>query len=460
MLPIGLLGLLLSRKWLYRLFVFWTLFSASAAANFGEGQNASALQVWMLFGSLWLARLGLDHLLTFSFSGDRRILRPCLWLTAFLFISSLSLVMPVYINGKLAIASPFLFDVSETPLFLTSHNVTQLLYLIFGVLIAICVAHSNLRDEQRHETERIILISAIVLAVWGLIQFVCNVTGIPYPYYIFNNSGSISGGGYSQTFNGLGRITSGTLEASVFAQDLLSLLPLTLAAWLGRGFVLSVWLDRCSAVLFVAVLLLSTSSTAYVGLMALVLVLLPVLLRTGTISKARALKSALITGVTVFAVVALFASSNSVVRDVLTSAVVEKSSSGSALERLMTVQLAFGYFQRFPMLGIGWGSATSHDLIVLLLSNVGIIGACTFFGAMFCIMRANWRAMGPLVSSMDLSRSAWFLGLTMLLFTSIIGGFPLVLGNFWLVLGMAIATGLKTETRESPTSPQSQHASD
>jgi len=61
---------------------------------------------------------------------------------------------------------------------------------------------------------------------------------------------------------------------------------------------------------------------------------------------------------------------------------------------------------------------------------------------------------------MDLSRSAWFLGLTMLLFTSIIGGFPLVLGNFWLVLGMAIATGLKTETRESPTSPQSQHASD
>jgi hypothetical protein len=48
----------------------------------------------------------------------------------------------------------------------------------------------------------------------------------------------------------------------------------------------------------------------------------------------------------------------------------------------------------------------------------------------------------------------------MLLFTSIIGGFPLVLGNFWLVLGMAIATGLKTETRESPTSPQSQHASD
>ena len=57
LLPIGFAGMILSTKWLYRLFVFWTLFSATSAINFGQGEDGSALQVWMFFGFLWLLRL-------------------------------------------------------------------------------------------------------------------------------------------------------------------------------------------------------------------------------------------------------------------------------------------------------------------------------------------------------------------------------------------------------------------
>ncbi|MGB6728267.1 MAG: hypothetical protein WBE74_20415, partial [Terracidiphilus sp.] len=117
LLPIGLAGLCLSTKWLYRLFVFSTLFSASAVMNFGEGEHASALQVWMFFGFLWLLRLLVEHLSTLSFSINRRIVRPCLWLIAFLLIASFSLIMPVYINGSLAITSPYLGDETQTPLY-------------------------------------------------------------------------------------------------------------------------------------------------------------------------------------------------------------------------------------------------------------------------------------------------------------------------------------------------------
>lgn len=444
MLPIGIAGLFFSEKWLYRLFIFWTLFSASAVMNFGAGEEASALSVWMFFGGLWFLRLTLDRLLRFSFSIDRRILRPCLWLIAFLFVAALSLVMPLYINGSLIIASPYLFGGSDVPLFLTWHNVTQLLFLLFGITIAVSVAHANLRNEDRHETERVILLSAVVVSVWGLVQLFCNLTGFPYPDYIFNNSASISAKGYLETVNGISRISSAATEPSVFAQSLLSLLPLTLPAWLNRGSVFSYTIDRSCTVLFIVLLILSTSSTAYVGLFILIPLTLLVYVRTRIIPLTKALKIAAVgigAGMTAIVLAAL---STSIVGDVVSVALLDKSSSSSGLERAMTVALAFGYFQKFPILGVGWGSATSHDLIVKLLSNVGIMGTFTFLGALYCVIRSNWRAMGKLDGPASLSRVAWFIGFMVFLTTCVFAGFPVAYGNFWLVIGMAMSLGWKT----------------
>jgi hypothetical protein len=456
LLPVGLLGLLLSTKWLYRLFVFWTLFSASSAINFGEAEKGSGLQVWMFFGSLWLLRLILEHIPAFSFPIDRRVLRPCLWVTAFLFVGMLSLIMPLYINGRLIIASPYLGDDFGAPLYFTGHHVTQLLYLVFGVTITICVAHYNLSDEQRHETERTILLSAIFVAIWGLFQFVCNVTGISYPDYIFNNSASPFALGFSQTLENVGvrRISSVALEPSVFAQTVVALLPLTLPAWIGRGRILSVALDRFSTVLFLIVLILSTSSTAYVGILILALLLLLVLLRTRIISVVKATVLAACAVAVIVTVAVVSVSAFPVLGDVAKSTLLDKSETFSGLERVMTIELAYGYFVRYPLLGIGWGSAVSHDLIIMLLSNVGVIGALTFLGAMWYTMRSSWRVMDSLDSQMGLSRAAWFLSLAVTLSISIFSGFPLAMGNFWVAIGMVIATSWRSQTeRERQYTP-------
>jgi hypothetical protein len=446
LLPVGFTGLLLSPKWLYRLFVFWTLFSASSVTNFGESDSGSALQVWMFFAFLWLLRLFLERVSTLSFAIDRRVLRPCLWLIGFMAVAGVSLVMPAYIDGRLTIASPILGENTETPLYLTSHNVTQLLYLIFGGLIAICVAHANLSDEKRHETEKIIMLSAIFISIWGLFQFFCNVTGIPYPDFIFNNSGSASGKGFLQTLdNGISRISSTAVEPSVLAQSLITLLPLTLPAWLRKGSVLSRHIDRLASVLFLLLLMLCTSSTAYVGVFILGALLIPLLLRIRAISKGKAI---LLTATAAMATAGLLAAavlSVPIVGEMVNSAILSKSSSGSGIERAMTIALAYGYFLQYPILGIGWGSATSHDLIIKLLSNVGILGTLTFLGAMFSVMRADWRALDSLRIPSSLSRSAWFLSLGVFIVTSILIEFPLVFGNFWLVLGMAIAIGWKSD---------------
>ena len=450
LLPVGAAGLLFSRKWLYRLFVFWTLFSASSAANFGEGENGSALQIWMLFGSLWLLRLLVEHLSTTSFSIDQRIARPSIWLFAFLLVASFSLVMPLYIDGALQIASPRLGDFSETPLHLTLHNFTQLLYLIFGISIAVCVGQENLADTVRHDTERTILLSALFVSSWGLFQFACNLTGVPYPDYIFNNSGSVSGMGFLETLNGIGRVSSVAAEPSVFAQSLVTLLPLTLPAWLGKGSVFSRRIDKLASALFILLLILCTSSTAYIGILLLVLIGFFMLRHTGFFSIGKVITRVFFAAVALFLVSILLASNIPVVRDVMNSVLLEKSGSGSALERVMTVQLAFGYFQKFPWLGIGWGSATSHDLLVKLLSNVGIIGTLTFIGAIYTVLRRGWESLRPFELPIDLSRFAWLLSFSVFILTAVISGFPLAFGNFWLSLGMAISVGWKSNGASAP----------
>jgi hypothetical protein len=441
LLPVGLAGLLMSARWLYRLFVFWTLFSATAVLNVGGSDNGSALQVWMFFGTLWLLRLGLERISLLSFSIDKRLRRTTYWIIAFLGVAAVSLVMPVLINGHLLITSPTLGDNEQTPLFLSGHNVTQLLYLVFGGIIAICVAHVNLQEKQREETERIILYAGIFLACWGILQFFCNVTGIPYPSFLLNNSASESATGYMQTVDeGIRRVSSAAVEPSVLAQALLTLLPLTLPAWRKRGSVFSRRRDRLVALLFILVLVLSTSSTAYLGLVILALTYVVYSVRIGSFSKTKAVLIFVLIGVVASAIVAVAFMSVPIVSGLLQSQLLGKASSGSGIERAMTISLAFGYFQRYPILGIGWGSATSHDLIVKLLSNVGIVGTVVFFCAIFSIVRANWRKISSRSFPLELSREAWLMSLVCFVLTSILIEFPLPFGNFWLILGMSMST--------------------
>ena len=454
LLPLGLLGLLTSAHRLYCIFVFWTLFSATSVINVGGPDNGSAVQVWMFFGTLWLLRLGLERASLLDFSIDDRVKPMAFWILGFLAVATVSLIMPVLINGRLEIASPILGNDQETPLFLSSHNVTQLLYLVFGGVISICVAHVNLVEKNREETERIFLYAGIFIACWGIFQFFCHVTGIPYPSFLLNNSASGSATGYMQKLDtGISRISSAAVEPSILAQGLVTLLPLTLPAWQKRGFVFSRRRDRLITLLFVVVLLLSTSSTAYVGLVILAATYILYAVRAGSFSKTKAIFVFSLIGVMAIAVVALAFISIPVISQLINTLLLSKAYGGSGVERAMTMALAFGYFQKYPILGIGWGSATSHDVVVFLLSNVGIAGEIVFFCAIFSVVRSNWRRITSHDSPLDLSREAWLMSLVSFMLTSILIGFPLVFGNFWLVLGMAMATGSRSATARDMSVP-------
>jgi O-antigen ligase len=209
--------------------------------------------------------------------------------------------------------------------------------------------------------------------------------------------------------------------------------------------VFSIPADRACAILLALLLILCTSSIGYLGILILGALLVPVLVRTRFVSLAKGLRSAAIAIAAAASAIGLSVVSFPLVGDVVNAALLTKASAGSGLERGMTIGLAFGYFQKFPLLGIGWGSASSHDLIVKLLSNVGVIGAISFSAAMYLVLRANWREMEPLTTSISLSRAAWFLGLAVVLLTSVFNEFPLAFGYFWVILGMAMSTGWNSD---------------
>jgi O-antigen ligase len=198
------------------------------------------------------------------------------------------------------------------------------------------------------------------------------------------------------------------------------------------------------AVLFIIVLILSTSSTAYIGLVILALTYVFYSVRTGSLSKKRAIFVFALTSILATAVVAVALISIPFVSELLNTLVLSKATSGSGVERVMTISLASGYFQKYPILGIGWGSATSHDLIVKLLSNVGVVGTAVFFCAIFSIVRSSWQKISSSNSPLELSREAWLMSLVAFVLTSILIEFPLAFGNFWLIVGMSMATACRS----------------
>jgi O-antigen ligase len=207
------------------------------------------------------------------------------------------------------------------------------------------------------------------------------------------------------------------------------------------------------ALLFIIVLFLSTSSAAYVGLAILALTYVVYSVRTGSFSRTKAVFVFGSVGILATAVVAVAFVSVPFVSEFVNSVLLSKASSGSGIERAMTISLAFGYFQKYPILGIGWGSATSHDVIVKLLSNVGVVGTVVFFCAIFSIVRSNWQKISSRNSPLELSREVWLMSLVSFVLTSILIEFPLPFGNFWLIVGMSMATACRPATARDLSVP-------
>lgn len=443
LLGLGILLLPASRKGLYLLTVFFTPFTATAILNVSSGFWLTPFQ-W--FGALWLLReaASLRFLRSPDFAPAPRM--ALLGLALLAASSLLSVFMPALIDGGLQIQSPLLDDPASIPLRLTHTNFSRLVYLGFGMTVTLFMLHSNREFPSIRASLRAFTAAAAFTSLWGIFQFACAVFDLPYPAVLFNNSENAVAQGFTQTLPDvanapLTRISSVAVEPSIFAQYLLSALPLLAGSLAFRAPIWGRRRDAAVAVVVLASLLLSTSSTAYVGLALAALVTLSCSLLAHGLKFRHALLLGLGAAIT-SAVYLLTPNANALIARL----VLAKAAEGSGLERLQSVYKAWGYFVEYPILGIGWGSVTCHDLVVQLLSSAGVIGLLSFAilasGALgslgAAILRAR-RSVDPTVRAIRGWGTGLLASLATLILVQGLTGFAYYFGYFWVVLGLALA---------------------
>lgn len=447
LIPLGVALALVRPKWLYYLTIFFAPFSATSVLNHGSGSAASGVMPYMLLAFLLFLRELANALTRFSIRFARSIRRFVYMLLLFLGVCGASLVMPLIINGKLEVMSGPSLNYALVPLQITRTQFTNLAGLIFGILLAALVAQYNVVPEQFYRSLRVYLISGVFISVWGLMQFGLSIAGIPYPFAVFNNSASSGALGYRATLQAthIQRISSVAMEPSYLAIVLAGMIPMLLIAILYKRPILGRLSDRVALLLIGVVLVLTMSSTGYLGMIVL-MGLLPFCL-----SQYRQFRWKLVAGILLLlgGLVAAFVAIP-VVRDALTVVLIDKAASVSALERLTVIFNDLNYFLKYPLLGIGWASAPTHDLVVGMLANCGLIGFSCFALSIFAIGSRLRRAFALETSIHEaiVPPLMMFLSLFITCLSYVISG-PIGRGEFWIVLGLSISAVVVAGRRQA-----------
>ena len=98
---------------------------------------------------------------------------------------------------------------------------------------------------------------------------------------------------------------------------------------------------------------------------------------------------------------------------------------------------------QYPILGIGWGVATSHDLFIMLLSNCGILGTLSFIIFIFYLIKTTLmlnRTIFTNIKYIQLINIGFIISLINFLLISIFVEFTWYLNHFYLIIAILITT--------------------
>ncbi|HEX5411979.1 MAG TPA: hypothetical protein VFZ27_08965 [Terriglobia bacterium] len=419
-------------RWLYLATVFLIPFTAMAVVNFGWGEGEKGFAAWIFMGSLWMVRTAISRRPFWRHRGWRLTQRARTELLVLLGCAFVSLLVPLIVNGT-AWIQYYRIDSSEMfPLKLDAGRITQTGYFAFGVVFIIFVAIENCDPRRLLESIRTYVASALFVSFWGFVQLGCLLTGHSYPASLFNNSMGTSAQLYVETFWSLNlhRISSVAVEPAQFAFSLL--LPfviLIVAIGLRRPIFSRKW-DMVALLLVTLALLISTSTTAYAGMVLAFGVAIVLLARAGTI---RWFYVFLAAGVAAAAVA--IALTVPLISDLVDLVILNKAQGYSAAERLHSFILALHYFLEFPLFGLSWNAASAGDLAVEFLASLGIVGFSVFAIFLCDELWQLWKAPAR--------GSRWSIiflaAVCLMVVLSEATGFPFAMGYVWFTLGLGIA---------------------
>jgi hypothetical protein len=429
-IPLGIFYFLRSPLKLYELTIFSIPFTGTAIFKISNASfNMEGITPSMFLGVLCLIRHFTSILTKGKIVLNKNLLSGMIALFCLALVAGLSLVMPAIISGDISVLDAYggLYQYTKSkPLYLKFQFVTQVGYFVFGCLLAYYFALKNRTTQELQRSIQVYLYASLFVCCWGLFELLSFYLNIPYPGFLFNQISA--GQGNTLVLEGRPRISSVALEPSILSQQLLTVIPLLFwPIWDKRQYLQKPNI-KILLFLIVVVLLLCVSATAFIGLAAFCgLVIFQLSLRKKWSSKFIYL---LLFG----GVAAIFAT------PVLINKILSKVGAFSGAERILAITAGWDYFSQYPVLGIGWGVFPSWDLIICILTGMGIVGLFIFLWLVSTVF-LNFKNLRK-ADNFDILNMSVLHAFIMLLIVSQASGFIFYSQYFWLVLGLSMAASV------------------
>ena len=402
-----LFALFVGHKVLLVYVVFFMPFSAVAVINFPESENTISYPLFFslaYLASFLIIKLRVVNVLNYQFS---------LFGMFFILYLIVSYLFVPYVD-------PSNYYVNEFSYF-------QVAYLVIGVLLTISIGLDVYKYGFYKAILTTIVWSMLVVSLIGEYQFLSFNFDLYYPSEVFNNSVNPNAQGYTAVLeNGIKRISSVSTEPSIFTQWLVVCFSLFIFMKI-YGYKVGLFTNMVLINSFI-VLMLSTSASAYVGLLSLVLISIGLYVHKS--------RSAMLLGVVLFLTLFLVAALAPFIFDLL----LLKLDSYSFFERFGSITFGWEQFIESPLFGMGWGVITVHSLLVGLLANSGIVGFMMFLYWMLREMAASIRFSKE---KMILIRAqSVLLSILVMMFLQAVTGFVYTYSFFWVILGILVGENL------------------
>lgn len=293
-----------------------------------------------------------------------------------------AVVLPRVFAG-LEVNSPRLSETGTASLEFSSSNIGQAAYLMLNIVLLWYTAQQRDAAGVAASAIRAVMIAGTIVVGVAFYQLASALTGLPFPAdVLYSNDTFVSQSGTS--ILDMPRICSTFTEPAGMAVFLVALVAL-LTSDAGKAAGRAAW--RMPLLLgAVAVLLLSTSSTAYLGLFAIgawrmgAYLLIPLL--RGRLSTRQVVLT--VAGV---AVVSVAIAASASLRDLIQQMVFEKDQSASYAERSDANALAWHIGYSTLGLGAGLGSNRASAFLPSLLSTTGVFGVLLLGALVVTLLR-------------------------------------------------------------------------
>jgi hypothetical protein len=451
LIPLCLAMILCPWRYTVVTLVLSSLLSDAAVINVGN----IGLQPVFFFMPLVIARTAVE--ITLGKQGlNGYALRMIAPLGILLVVSTVVLLISVLcFQGNVTVvagAAGFNLDLAR-PFSVGRENLAQTIYLVLDIAAVYCLAHQAGRAHTvgfSRIADRSLVIAGFasgLVALWELIDF---YVGVGFPAEFFHSNAGYAAA-HGQTFDEIPRISGPFPEPSSMGYFFGGLI---FFAW--QRYRAAPTLLSCGLLLVcVAALILSTSTTGYVALTIFLLVVLQGLVFgsaefiTGMSKGGRRELKLTATFLFVIAAIAFFVVLGwDTLRHVFQIVVLEKRESSSFDQRSGADLIALNIFIQTGGIGIGLGSHRPNNMVMTLLSNLGIAGFLSFVFFVFQLFRQQALLADQIAIAKVWKRLKGFVFGLLLIHTF---SNPVLSGGM-LWIGFALLLGVAAESRSLPRS--------